>query len=267
MELRKTRLALSPEVEEKMRIDRTSIPRLLFLSQGSGFLALSVFVFLIFAFLSACASGDELARGRYLVEALMACDNCHTPRGPDGYDMSLRFSGGTQVFSEKDYIVRGSNISPDHHAGIGAWSDARIRAGYRRRRRPHGASRSGDAFRIVPRANAARPKGNHRLLARRGACEFQSPTATNGWGARAASCDSWRRGAFHRRGLVRPIEARPISRLLGEMHELPYRRIRRRFGSERSPRSRRKTFSHSRRRRRRLQHHLPPHEGSTRMNR
>ena len=111
-----------------MRIDRTSIPSLLFLSQGSGFLALSVFVFLIFAFLSASASGDELARGRYLVEALMACDNCHTPRGPDGYDMSLRFSGGTQVFSEKDYIVRGSNISPDHHAGIGAWSDARIRA-------------------------------------------------------------------------------------------------------------------------------------------
>jgi len=58
----------------------------------------------------------------------MACDNCHTPRGPDGYEMSLRFSGGSQVFSEKDYTVRGSNISPDQRAGIGAWSDTQIRA-------------------------------------------------------------------------------------------------------------------------------------------
>lgn len=119
---------MSPEVDEKMRIDRRPIPRLLCLSQGSRLLAILVAIFTIFAFLSASARGDELARGRYLVEALMACDNCHTPRGPDGYEMSLRFSGGSQVFSEKYYSVRGSNISPDQHAGIGAWSDAQIRA-------------------------------------------------------------------------------------------------------------------------------------------
>jgi mono/diheme cytochrome c family protein len=128
MKSRHAGLAPSPDVEEKMRIDRKSIPNLLSLSQGSGLLALLMFVFIIFAFLSASASGDELARGRYLVEALMACDNCHTPRGPDGYEMSLRFSGGTQVFSEKDYTVRGSNISPDQLTGIGAWSDTQIRA-------------------------------------------------------------------------------------------------------------------------------------------
>jgi mono/diheme cytochrome c family protein len=91
-------------------------------------LAILVVIFSILAFLNASARGDELARGRYLVEALMACDNCHTPRGPDGYEMSLRFSGGSQVFSEKDYTVRGSNISPDQRAGIGAWSDTQIRA-------------------------------------------------------------------------------------------------------------------------------------------
>ena len=128
MKSRHAGLALLLEVDEKMRIDRKSIPNLLFLSQGSRLLALLMSIFMIFAFLNASARGDELARGRYLVEALMACDNCHTPRGPDGYEMSLRFSGGSQVFSEKDYTVRGSNISPDQRAGIGAWSDTQIRA-------------------------------------------------------------------------------------------------------------------------------------------
>jgi len=121
-------LPLLLEVDEKMRIDRRPIPSLLFLFQGSRLLAILVVIFTILAFLNASARGDELARGRYLVEALMACDNCHTPRGPDGYEMSLRFSGGSQVFSEKDYTVRGSNISPDQRAGIGAWSDTQIRA-------------------------------------------------------------------------------------------------------------------------------------------
>ena len=128
IERRHTGLLLSPEVDEKMQIDRTSIPNLLFLSQGSRLLAILGAIFTIFAFLSASARGEEIARGRYLVEALMACDNCHTPRGPDGYEISLRFSGGSQVFSEKDYTVRGSNISPDQHTGIGAWSDTQIRA-------------------------------------------------------------------------------------------------------------------------------------------
>ncbi|CAN3989616.1 hypothetical protein [Methylocystis bryophila] len=58
-------------------------------------------------------SASLLDRGQYLVEALMACDNCHTPRSTEGYDYSRRFSGGSQVFTDKDYSVRGSNISPD----------------------------------------------------------------------------------------------------------------------------------------------------------
>ena len=128
MKPRRAGLPLLLEVDEKMRIDRRPIPSLLFLFQGSRLLAILVVIFTILAFLNASARGDELARGRYLVEALMACDNCHTPRGPDGYEMSLRFSGGSQVFSEKDYTVRGSNISPDQRAGIGAWSDTQIRA-------------------------------------------------------------------------------------------------------------------------------------------
>lgn len=73
-------------------------------------------------------SAADIERGRYLVEALAACDNCHTPRGAAGYDLSSRFSGGSQTFSDKSYVVRGSNISPDRETGVGAWTDEELRA-------------------------------------------------------------------------------------------------------------------------------------------
>lgn len=63
-----------------------------------------------------------LERGSYLVNAVMACDGCHTPRGPAGLDMTKRFSGGFQVWDEPEYLVRGSNISQDRETGIGGWT-------------------------------------------------------------------------------------------------------------------------------------------------
>lgn len=66
-------------------------------------------------------------RGAYLVNAVMGCDGCHTPRGPGGFDMSRRFSGGSQVFDEPQFTVKGSNITPDRDTGIGTWSDADIK--------------------------------------------------------------------------------------------------------------------------------------------
>ncbi|MGD9658798.1 MAG: c-type cytochrome [Methylocystis sp.] len=76
--------------------------------------------------LAACAG--DIERGRYLVEALTACDNCHTPHGAAGYDFSKRLSGGARTFSDKTYVVRGPNISPDAETGVGAWSDEDLRA-------------------------------------------------------------------------------------------------------------------------------------------
>jgi mono/diheme cytochrome c family protein len=61
-------------------------------------------------------------RGSYLVNAIMGCDGCHTPRpGPD-FVYDKKFAGGTQVFDAKAYTVRGSNITPDRETGIGSWS-------------------------------------------------------------------------------------------------------------------------------------------------
>jgi mono/diheme cytochrome c family protein len=92
----------------------------------------------------AAGSHDEavaetlVERGTYLVDAVMACDNCHTPRGPDGLDMARRFAGGSIVWDEPSFRVRGPNISSDPDAGLGAWTDAEIA-----RALTHGAGRDG----------------------------------------------------------------------------------------------------------------------------
>ena len=83
---------------------------------------------LAFCLVGPTARAGDIERGRYLVEALTACDNCHTPRGPAGYDFSSRLSGGAQTFSDKSYVVRGPNISPDRETGVGAWTDEELRA-------------------------------------------------------------------------------------------------------------------------------------------
>jgi len=82
------------------------------------FVAFSIFG----AAVSVASAETPVERGSYLVNAVMGCDGCHTPRGPQGLDMSKRFSGGSQLWDEKAYTVRGSNITPDRDTGIGAWS-------------------------------------------------------------------------------------------------------------------------------------------------
>jgi mono/diheme cytochrome c family protein len=95
----------------------------------------------------------QLQRGAYLVNAVMACDNCHTPRGPAGLDMSRRFSGGTEVWDTPAYRVRGSNITPDRDTGIGAWSEADIKRLLTQGVRP-------DGVRVAPQM----PYGFYRIL-------------------------------------------------------------------------------------------------------
>jgi mono/diheme cytochrome c family protein len=77
--------------------------------------------FLVGTMIAANAQSSQ-ERGSYLVNAVMACDGCHTPRTGKSLDMSRRFSGGSQVWEEKAYTVRGSNITPDVETGIGSWS-------------------------------------------------------------------------------------------------------------------------------------------------
>jgi len=80
------------------------------------------------ALLTSPAACETLVeRGAYLVGSVMVCHNCHTPRGPQGLDLSRALSGGSQVFDELAFKVSGSNITPDKDTGIGSWSDAGLK--------------------------------------------------------------------------------------------------------------------------------------------
>ena len=72
------------------------------------------------AFIAAVGGANAetpLDRGSYLVNAVMACDGCHTPRGPSGFVMEQRFSGGSQTWDTPAYTVKGTNITPDRETG------------------------------------------------------------------------------------------------------------------------------------------------------
>src|SRR5262245_38923629 len=92
------------------------------------------------AALSVNAAAESLVeRGDYLVNAVMACDGCHTPRGPGGvFVMEKRFSGGSQTWDTPKYTVKGSNITPDGETGIGAWSEADLKRALTDGVRPNG---------------------------------------------------------------------------------------------------------------------------------
>jgi len=94
-----------------------------------------------FVALTANASAQTLVeRGDYLVNAVMACDGCHTPRTPAGFVMEKRFSGGSQVWDEAAYTVRGANITPDRDTGIGGWTPDELRRALIEGVRPNGVT-------------------------------------------------------------------------------------------------------------------------------
>lgn len=69
-----------------------------------------------------------LARGDYLVNGIMTCNHCHTPKDKAGNPvMARQFAGGVQRFDEVTFTASGSNITPDAETGIGKWSDADIK--------------------------------------------------------------------------------------------------------------------------------------------
>jgi mono/diheme cytochrome c family protein len=71
-------------------------------------------------------AATPVERGSYLVNTIMTCGNCHTPKGPTGDIADKAFSGGLR-FNEPPFDVTASNITPDKETGIGAWSDADIK--------------------------------------------------------------------------------------------------------------------------------------------
>lgn len=80
-----------------------------------------------------------IERGRYLVEGILTCGNCHSPRGPGGViDTTKLHAGGPQTWDTHAYTVKGTNITPDKETGIGTWSAEDIKRSIVDGRRPNG---------------------------------------------------------------------------------------------------------------------------------
>lgn len=76
-------------------------------------------------------------RGEYLVNGILTCGNCHTPKGPTGDIMDKAFSGGLS-WDLPPFKVTAANITQDKETGIGTWTDADIRKLLRTGVRPNG---------------------------------------------------------------------------------------------------------------------------------
>src|SRR5882724_12843467 len=98
------------------------------------------------ATLAACITAAQaqtpVERGGYLVNTIMTCQNCHTPKGPPNAVAGKEFSGGL-TFDEPSFKVTASNITQDTETGIGKWTDAEIEALLRTGVRPNGVHVAG----------------------------------------------------------------------------------------------------------------------------
>ena len=83
-------------------------------------------------------SADPLEHGRYLVETVAGCGNCHTPRLPDGTPDSSKNLAGAFVIEEPVFKAYAQNITPDMETGIGSWTEDQIVDAIRNARRPDG---------------------------------------------------------------------------------------------------------------------------------
>ena len=72
------------------------------------------------------AQSDLVKRGDYLVNGILTCGNCHSPKGPQGDIPGKLFSGGLS-WDEPPFKVTAPNITQDKETGIGKWSDADIK--------------------------------------------------------------------------------------------------------------------------------------------
>jgi mono/diheme cytochrome c family protein len=100
------------------------------------------FVTTLFAVLAATlgaanAQSDLIKRGDYLVNGILTCGNCHTPKGPPAAIAGKDFSGGLS-WDEPPFKVTAPNITPDKDTGIGKWTDVDIKKVLRTGERPNG---------------------------------------------------------------------------------------------------------------------------------
>ena len=103
----------------------------------TGLLGLLLGVALLGTAHAADSKAALIKRGDYLVNGILTCGNCHTPKGPTGDIMDKAFSGGLS-WDEPPFKVTAPNITQDPETGIGKWSDADLKKLLRTGVRPNG---------------------------------------------------------------------------------------------------------------------------------
>jgi mono/diheme cytochrome c family protein len=97
---------------------------------------------------------SPIERGNYLVNTIMACGNCHTPRDAGGKPVTERaFSGGGLTLTTPAFVATAPNITPDVESGIGGWSDAEIKRALVTGMRPDHGQLAGAPLAAVMPAN------------------------------------------------------------------------------------------------------------------
>lgn len=77
-----------------------------------------------------------LERGKYLMDSIVACGNCHLQRGAQGEPLFDKGLSGGMVFDEPPFKAYAANITPDAATGIGKWTDAQLAKAIREGVRP-----------------------------------------------------------------------------------------------------------------------------------
>ena len=91
------------------------------------------------ALVSGARADALLDRGKYLMEGVVACGNCHTPKGPDGKAIADKELAGGAAIDAPIFHAVPANITPDPETGIGKWTDAQIIDAIRNGKRPDGS--------------------------------------------------------------------------------------------------------------------------------
>ena len=94
-----------------------------------------VFAVALGASASSAFAQSPAQRGDYLVNSILNCGGCHTPRGPAGAEKP--FSGGN-LFETPAFKVYTSNLTPDKETGLGNWTADQIKNAIMKGVRPDG---------------------------------------------------------------------------------------------------------------------------------
>lgn len=88
---------------------------------------------------AACAADTAvLARGKQLMEGIVACGNCHMTVSPQGEPQFGKPLAGGFKFDDPAFTAYAPNITPDVATGIGGWTDAQLATAIRDGIRPDG---------------------------------------------------------------------------------------------------------------------------------